>query len=161
MRWAIPISFAFACIGCVGAPESNDDRPQPEHLGATLEVDALLMGAAERARDEWALASDGLAFPNLVVSEKPSSAWSIRVGNVDKASKGAIGYTFVDEHSIVIDLERIGEDERLLDLTVLHELGHFFGLGHSDAHQAVMFRQDTGQSSLTDLDRAHWADVYE
>ena len=102
MRFLVLIPFL---VGCVGAPPSNDDRPQPEHLNATLQVDARLLPAAERARDEWALVSDGLAFPTLVVSEAPSSSWAIRVGNVDHMKKGAIGYAFVDEHRIDIDLD--------------------------------------------------------
>lgn len=164
IRWL----WLTALLGCQAPDECHVYGDQesvavPEHLNAILTVDQAF-SSAERdaiwaAAAVWNDVTDGRASPMLFTGNS-SSDWSIDgVLKIDRCPKCA-GLTSLGPHRIELSASRISDISMLYAVT-LHELGHFFGLGHSSDPELLMYGCYVGNDKITAGDVAVFDAIYQ
>jgi hypothetical protein len=133
----------------------------PSHLQATVTVD-YRFSSAERdaiqsAADDWLDATNGRAALELVIGD--SAEWAINsVDRIGRCPKCA-GLTDLGPPAIELGRSRI-TGLPMFRAVVLHELGHFFGLGHSSDPKLLMFGCYVGNDEITAGDVAMFDAIY-
>jgi hypothetical protein len=127
---------------------------------------ALLKAVVENAANAWnqALGQQLFTVDPTIYSSNPGGniiRWSYDIGaetNFDPSQTLAvtlrwIEYTHYTRTAILLNaqLPSMSQLNTMQD-TMLHELGHTYGLGHSDNYNAVMYYQYVGTSALTSDD---------
>jgi hypothetical protein len=141
-----------------GEPESV---AVPSHLQATVTVDHRFspaeQAAVQSAADDWREATAGRAALELVTGD--ADEWAINgVDRIDECPKCA-GLTDLGPPAIELSRSRI-TGLPMFRAVVLHELGHFFGLGHSTDPKLLMFGCYVGRDEITAGDVAMFDALY-
>ncbi len=163
IRWlAIPLSLACSAPGECRVYGEQTGVPVPEHMGATVTVDRAFAEpereAVFAAAQTWADATRGLASLVLLPGDS-SGAWAIDGVQVTGGCPKCAGLTDLGQHRIELSAANIGSVS-MLYAVALHELGHFFGLGHSADRSDLMFGCYQGNDEITAADLAAFDALY-
>jgi hypothetical protein len=162
IRWL----WLATLLGCSAPGECHVYGDQesvavPSHLQATVTVDHRFSpgerAALQSAVNDWRDATDGRAALELVLGD--SAEWAINsVDRIDRCPKCA-GLTDLGLPAIELSRSRI-TGLSMFRAVALHELGHFFGLGHSSDPKLLMFSCYVGNDEITAGDVAMFDQLY-
>lgn len=134
----------------------------PDHLNAILTVDRAFstaeLDAVRSAAAAWRDATNGRASLTLMPGDS-SGEWAIDGVQVIGECPKCAGLTDLAPHRIELSASRISGITMLYAVT-LHELGHFFGLGHSADESDLMFGCYVGNDEIAAEDIAEFDQLY-
>lgn len=151
--------------GCRDGIEPSDAY-EPDHLTATLTVDPELSAAEVEALtvavDAWAEATEGRAAVRLVIAapgQPLPERFVVRRARAGELAANERAAYWRDALTLAPSLESGG----YMTPSLVHELGHFFGLGHEDDPADIMYaRTHTGMAAAPTADAlADLAAIYE
>ena len=141
----ISLLLVLVCIGCaeeVTRPGDQEDMRRVHNLQSTLVIDPSLstaeLDAIFAASDAWTEATQGKVKLTFVIGEigkLPNTHVVLRapVGRLPPAELAATGSTFM----FLSDELRSSPH---MDSALVHEFGHYFGLGHEpDLPDDIMY----------------------
>jgi hypothetical protein len=115
--------------GCCVDPAQNEDTRLDSHVKSTLALDASLtqeeQSAAMAAADAWAKATDGQVSISLSVVDDVPDSFTVR-----RAPSGVLKPKMVaSTKDSVISLDADLSTSEFLRPALVHEFGHYLGLG--------------------------------
>ncbi len=149
------VLMACLCVGCIESacekkygtcpqllPPEQEDHWRGENLQSTLSIDpsleAVEIEAIKAAVDAWEEATDGRIHVELVLAEEgklPKQA-VVRRAQAAELKDGELAITY----TTVMKLREGLSEHRHLNEVLLHEFGHYFGLGHEpDLLEDIMY----------------------
>jgi anti-sigma factor RsiW len=159
--------LAFVALACSEPGEcqvygDQESVAVPSHLLAAITVDYRFSlaerSAIQSAANEWREATAGRAAIELVTGD--ADEWTINsVDRIDRCPNCA-GLTDLGAPTIELSRTRIA-GLSMFYAVALHELGHFFGLGHSSDPKLLMFGCYVGNDEITAGDVAMFDDLYD